>query len=207
MGQVESVLLKETQLDSEQVFQGHFLHVRRDLVSLPNGQKATREYVVHPGACVVIPLLDNGDVVLEKQYRYPVGLEMIEFPAGKLDPNEDPLICALRELREETGYSASEWAYAGCMHLAIAYSTEIIHIYFARGLTLGERALDDEEFLDVFTAPAQQLISWCADGTVTDAKTVTAALHLQQFLAGSKSVGWNAVPRMAAQTAQVGAEP
>ncbi len=190
--------LKETQLSSEQVFKGGFLDVRRDTVRLPNGQSAMREYVVHPGACVVIPLLPNGDVVLEKQFRYPVGLEMIEFPAGKLDPNEDPLICALRELREETGYSASEWACAGCMHLAIAYSTEIIHIYFARGLTLGERTLDDEEFLDVFTAPAQQLIDWCADGTVTDAKTVTCALHLQQFLSGNKQLGWNAVPRMAA---------
>jgi ADP-ribose pyrophosphatase len=191
-----SAALRETQVHSEQVYKGHFLDVRRDTVRLPNGHEVGREYVVHPGACVVIPLLDNGDVVLEKQFRYPVGREMIEFPAGKLDEGEDPLICALRELREETGYTASEWAYAGCMHLAIAYSTEVIHIYFARGLSLGERALDEEEFLDVFTAPAQQLIAWCADGTVTDAKTVTCALHLQQFLAGSKQLGWNAVPRM-----------
>ncbi len=189
--------LTETLLASQQIYKGNFLDVRRDTVQLPSGKSATREYVVHPGACVVIPLLDNGDVVLEKQFRYPVSREMIEFPAGKLDANEDPLICALRELREETGYSASEWAYAGCMHLAIAYSTEIIHIYFARGLHQGERALDEGEFLDVFTAPAQQLIAWCADGTVTDAKTVTCALHLQQFLAGSKELGWNAVPRIA----------
>ncbi len=189
--------LAEAVLTSQQVFKGGFLEVRRDAVQLPNGKSAQREYVVHPGACVVIPLLDNCDVVLEKQFRYPVGREMIEFPAGKLDANEDPLICALRELREETGYSASEWAYAGCMHLAIAYSTEVIHIYFARGLQLGERDLDEGEFLDVFTAPAQQLIAWCADGTVTDAKTVTCALHLQQFLSGTKQLGWNAVPRMA----------
>jgi ADP-ribose pyrophosphatase len=189
--------LQETHLTSSQVFKGGFLDVRRDTVRLPNGQTAMREYVVHPGACVVIPLLDNGDVVLEKQFRYPVGREMVEFPAGKLDPNEDPLVCALRELREETGYSAAQWAYAGCMHLAIAYSTEVIHIYFVRGLQLGERALDDEEFLDVFTAPAQQLIAWCADGTVTDAKTVTCALHLQQVLAGAKLLGWHAVPRIA----------
>jgi ADP-ribose pyrophosphatase len=195
---MKAAQLSETLLTTQQVYKGGFLDVRRDTVQLPNGKSTSREYVVHPGACVVIPLLDNGDVILEKQFRYPVGREMIEFPAGKLDPNEDPLICALRELREETGYSASEWAYAGCMHLAIAYSTEVIHIYFARGLVLGERDLDDGEFLDVFTAPAQQLISWCADGTVTDAKTVACALHLQQFLAGSKLLGWNAVPRMAA---------
>jgi ADP-ribose pyrophosphatase len=195
---MKAAQLAETLLTTQQVYKGGFLDVRRDTVQLPNGKSTSREYVVHPGACVVIPLLDNGDVILEKQFRYPVGREMIEFPAGKLDPNEDPLICALRELREETGYSASEWAYAGCMHLAIAYSTEVIHIYFARGLVLGERDLDDGEFLDVFTVPAQQLIAWCADGTVTDAKTVTCALHLQQFLAGSKPLGWNAVPRMAA---------
>lgn len=190
-------LLAETLLVSQQVFKGRFLDIRSDTVQLPSGKSGTREYFVHPGACVVIPLLDNGEVVLEKQFRYPVGREMIEFPAGKLDANEDPLICALRELREETGYSASEWAYGGCMHLAIAYSTEIIHIYFARGLVLGERALDDGEFLDVFTAPSQQLIAWCADGRVTDAKTVTCALHLQQYLAGNKQLGWNAVPRTA----------
>ena len=194
---MKSDAFAETSVASEQVFKGGFLDVRRDTVALQNGKSTTREYVVHPGACVVIPLLDNGDVVLEKQYRYPVQREMIEFPAGKLDPNEDPLICALRELREETGYSASEWAYGGCMHLAIAYSTEVIHIYFARGLTLGERDLDEGEFLDVFVAPAEQLITWCADGTVTDAKTVTCALHLQQFLSGKKELGWNAVPRMA----------
>ena len=190
--------LAETVLASQQVFKGGFLDIRRDTVQLPDGQSAMREYVVHPGACVVIALLDDGNVVLERQFRYPVGREMIEFPAGKLDPHEDPLLCALRELREETGYSASEWAYGGCMHLAIAYSTEIIHIYFVRGLVLGERALDEGEFLEVFTAPAQQLIAWCADGTVTDAKSVTCALHLQQFLSGAKMLGWNAVPRMAA---------
>ncbi len=187
----------ETVLTSKQVYKGGFLDIRLDTVRLQSGQQTQREYFVHPGACVVIPLLDSGDVVLEKQYRYPVQREMIEFPAGKLDPNEDPLMCALRELREETGYTAAQWAYAGCMHLAIAYSTEVIHIYFARGLTSGERDLDEGEFLDVFTAPAEQLIAWCADGTVTDAKTLACALHLQQFLSGKKELSWNAVPRMA----------
>jgi ADP-ribose pyrophosphatase len=189
--------LKETLVSSELLFKGKFLHAKRDTVALPDGKHATREYVVHPGAVVVVPLLDDGHVVLEKQFRYPVGQVMIEFPAGKLDPSEDPLLCGLRELHEETGYTASQWAYAGQMHLAIAYSTEVIHIYFVQGLTLGARKLDDGEFLDVFTAPAQQLLDWCTDGTVTDAKTLACAMHLAHHLSGKRVMAWQSVPRMA----------
>jgi ADP-ribose pyrophosphatase len=189
--------LNEGMVSSDQLFNGKFLQVKRDTVSLPDGSLASREYVVHPGAVVVIPLLDDGQLVLESQFRYPVGQVMIELPAGKLDPQEDPLLCGLRELHEETGYTASEWAYAGKMHLAIAYSTEIIHIYFVRGLTAGERQLDAGEFLDVFTVPAQQLLDWCADGTVTDAKTMTCAVHLANHLSGKRLAAWQSVPRMA----------
>jgi ADP-ribose pyrophosphatase len=189
--------LNESMVSSDQLFNGKFLQVKRDTVSLPDGSLASREYVVHPGAVVVIPLLDDGQLVLERQFRYPVGQVMIELPAGKLDPQEDPLLCGLRELHEETGYTASQWAYAGKMHLAIAYSTEIIHIYFVRGLTAGERQLDAGEFLDVFTVPAQQLLDWCADGTVTDAKTMTCAVHLANHLSGKRPAAWQSVPRMA----------
>jgi ADP-ribose pyrophosphatase len=189
--------LIETLVRSELLLSGNFLHVKRDTVSLPDGSHASREYVVHPGAVVVVPLLDDGQVVLERQFRYPVGQVMIELPAGKLDAGEDPLLCGLRELHEETGYTAREWAYAGQMHLAIAYSTEIIHIYFARGLTLGERQLDAGEFLDVFTASSEQLLDWCADGTITDAKTLTCALHLANHLSGKRPMAWQSVPRMA----------
>jgi ADP-ribose pyrophosphatase len=189
--------LKETLVSSELLFKGKFLHAKCDTVRLPDGKHATREYVVHPGAVVVVPLLDDGQVVLERQFRYPIGQVMIELPAGKLDAGEDPLLCGLRELHEETGYSASEWAYAGQMHLAIAYSTEVIHIYFARGLCSGERKLDAGEFLDVFTAPAQQLLDWCADGTVTDAKTLSCALHLANHLSGKRPMAWHSVPRIA----------
>jgi ADP-ribose pyrophosphatase len=189
--------LEESLVSSELLFKGSFLHAKRDTVRLPDGKHATREYVVHPGAVVVVPLLDDGQVVLERQFRYPVGQVMIEFPAGKLDEGEDPLVCGLRELQEETGYTASEWAYAGQMHLAIAYSTEVIHIYFARGLSSGERKLDAGEFLDVFTAPAQQLLDWCADGTVTDAKTLACAMHLAYHLGGKRVMAWQSVPRMA----------
>lgn len=184
--------LKEEGTGSELLFQGNFLHARRDTVRLPDGQSATREYVVHPGAVVVVPLLDDGRVVLERQYRYPVAQVITEFPAGKLDAGEDPLACGQRELLEETGYTAAEWAYAGKMHLAVAYSTEIIHIYFARGLSLGDRQLDQGEFLDVFAATPDELARWCQDGTVTDAKTLTCTLWLQKVLSGAWALDWRA---------------
>lgn len=184
--------LTEHLVKSEVLHQGSFLHALRDTVRLPDGSTGTREYVRHPGAVVVVPLLDDGRLVLERQYRYPVGRVMIEFPAGKLDGAEDPFLCARRELLEETGYSAREWAYAGAMHLAIAYSTEIIHIYFARGLSLGERQLDAGEFLDVFTATPDELQAWARNGTLTDAKSLTCMVWLQNLLSGAWTLDWQA---------------
>ncbi|VTU23332.1 ADP-ribose pyrophosphatase [Variovorax sp. SRS16] len=184
--------LKEEGTASELLLQGNFLRAMRDTVRLPDGHTATREYVVHPGAVVIVPLLDDGRLVLERQYRYPIGRVMTEFPAGKLDAGEDPLVCGQRELLEETGYTAREWAHAGAMHLAVAYSTEIIHIYFARGLSLGDRQLDHGEFLDVISATPQELFGWCRDGTVTDAKTQTCALWLQNVLSGAWTLQWDA---------------
>lgn len=182
--------LIEQRLHGVELLQGHFLHAFRDTVRLPNGREATREYVVHPGAVMVIPLLDDGRVVLERQFRYPVQQVMIEFPAGKLDPGEEPLRCARRELLEETGYTAREWARAGVLHPVISYSTELIEIWFARGLQAGTRQLDDEEFLEVFTATPQELMDWCRQGQVTDAKTLTGALWLQNVLAGTWELSW-----------------
>jgi ADP-ribose pyrophosphatase len=186
--------LREERTGSEMLLEGNFLKVCRDTVRLPDGHSATREYVIHPGAVVVVPLLDDGRVVMERQYRYPVERVMVEFPAGKLDPGEDPFVCGRRELLEETGYTAREWAYAGAMHLAVAYSTEIIHIYFARGLSLGERQLDHGEFLDVFTAAPQDVALWCRDGTLTDAKSLTCVLWLQNVLSGAWALDWQAPP-------------
>lgn len=182
--------LIETKISSEQVYKGNFLNILRDTVLLPSGKQATREYVVHPGAVVVIALLDDGRVVLERQHRYPVGRVMVEFPAGKLDAGENPQYCGQRELLEETGYSATYWAYAGPMHLAIAYSDEVLHIYFAKGLTLGERKLDEGESLDVFTTTPAELLAMCSQGLVTDAKTLTCTLWLQNVLSGAWPLQW-----------------
>ncbi len=182
--------LREEKITSQELLKGHFLHAFRDTVRLPDGREATREYVRHPGAVVIIAQLDDGRVVLERQFRYPVQSVMIEFPAGKLDAGEDPLACAKRELLEETGYSARRWARAGVMHPVISYSTEFIDIWFARDLTAGERQLDAGEFLDVFTAAPDELVQWCRDGRVTDAKTLTGVLWLQNVLSGAWVLDW-----------------
>jgi len=182
--------LIERKIAGEEILKGRFLHAFRDTVRLPDGSSATREYVVHPGAVCMIPLLDDGRLVLERQFRWPMQRVMVEFPAGKLDPGEDPLACGRRELLEETGYTAREWAHAGRLHPVISYSTECIDLWFARGLQLQERRLDDEEFLEVITATPQELMQWCRDGTVTDAKTLAGCLWLQNVLSGAWALDW-----------------
>ncbi|GAA0233725.1 NUDIX hydrolase [Castellaniella daejeonensis] len=186
--------LTETKIHGEILCEGDFLKARRDTVRMPDGGISTREYIVHPGAVVVIPLLDERHVLVERQFRYPVGRVMTEFPAGKLDPGEDPWACARRELREETGYVAREWAHAGGMHLAIAYSTEIIHVFFARGLAAGERHLDADEFLDVDILSDQALLDAARDGAATDAKTLTCLLWLQNVRSGLWALDWRPDP-------------
>lgn len=182
--------LTETFVSREDILHGRFLHAFRDTVSLPNGTHATREFIQHPGAVMVIPVLDDGRLVMERQFRYPVQQIMLEFPAGKLDAGEQPLACAQRELAEETGYRAAEWARAGQLHPVISYSTEFIDIWFARGLTLGSRQLDDEEFLDVVLMTPEALFEACFSGGVTDAKTLVGAFWLQRWMQHPGQLVW-----------------
>ena len=191
--QVDAHLI-ETKLKSQALFSGHFLHAFRDTVALPDGSQATREYVTHPGAVMIIPMLEEPgqplQLVMERQYRYPVQQVMIEFPAGKLDPNESTLQCAQRELFEETGYRAQQWARAGVLHPVISYSTEFIEVWFAKDLSLGERNLDEGEFLEVFLQTPESLQQDCLNGKVTDAKTLTGMFWLQNVLLGNHTLEW-----------------
>ena len=156
--------LREERISGEDIYGGIFLNMKRDNVSLPDGGEAVREYLTHPGAVAVLAILDDGRVLLERQYRYPIAKACIEIPAGKLEIGEDPLLCAKRELEEETGYTATKWSYIRRIHPVISYSTEFIDIYLAEGLMPGKSHLDAEEFLDVFAAPLDQLLAWVEIG-------------------------------------------
>ncbi len=183
--------LVETFVAGEQVFRGRLLDVRRDTVRLPgDGALATREYIVHPGAVMVVPIADDGRLVMERQHRYALGRVLLEFPAGKLDPGETVQRCAQRELAEETGYRANQWARAGLIHSACAYSTEAIELWFARGLEPGARALDHGEHLDVVLLTEAELDARCASGDVTDAKTLIGLQWLQKWRRGDWTLQW-----------------
>jgi ADP-ribose pyrophosphatase len=180
--------LKETQVDTELAYDGHFLKVQRDTVRLPDGKISTREYIKHPGAVVILPVFDDGSILVERQFRYPLDRVFIEFPAGKIDPNEDPLDCAKRELQEETGYTAADWKFVTTIHNAIAYSNEHLDIFLARGLTAGASKLDDGEFLETFKASIPDMLAWVREGKITDVKTVIGIFWLEKILAGQWKV-------------------
>jgi ADP-ribose pyrophosphatase len=166
--------LVEIELGSETVYSGKLLEVRRDRVRLPDGGEATREFVVHPGAVLVVPVLDDGRLVLERQFRYPIRRVMLEFPAGKIDAGEAPLATAKRELVEEVGYAAATWKRLGTIHPEIGYSTEFIDLFEATGLTHVGAQLDQGEFLDVVTMTEEELLTAFDCGGVTDGKTIAA---------------------------------
>ena len=172
--------LAEKKISGEGVYDGIFLKMKRDTVSLPDGQYAVREYLEHPGAVAILAVLDDGRILLERQYRYPIAQAVIEIPAGKLNTGEDPLLCAQRELQEETGYTAKHWSKIRRIHPVISYSTEFIDIYLAEGLSPGPARLDEEEFLDVFAAPLEELLHWVEMGKITDVKTIISTYWLER---------------------------
>jgi ADP-ribose pyrophosphatase len=174
--------LTEHCISSEIMAQGDLLTVKRDAVRLPNGNTSHREYVMHPGAVVVVPILANGNVVLERQFRYPLHQVFIELPAGKIDANEDVLKTGQRELLEETGYSANEWVKLGALHPCIGYSDEVIHIYLATGLISGQHQRDEDETLEVFEMNFEECLLMIKRGEITDAKTMVAMFLAEKYL-------------------------
>lgn len=177
--------LIEHTLDSEPVFDGALLKVRRDRVRMPDGHESVREWVAHPGAVVIIGALDNGRLLFERQFRYPLRRVFLELPAGKIDPNEHPLDTGKRELREETGYKAKTWRHLGTMHPCIGYSDERIEIFWAHGLSYIGHERDHGEFLEVIEMSITDALLAVRDGDITDAKTITALMWAEKVFSGA----------------------
>lgn len=174
--------LTEHTLESRTVYEGRLLHARLDRVKLPNGHESSREYLIHPGAAVIIPMFDNGDILLERQHRYPLHRDFIELPAGKFDPNESDLACAQRELIEETGYAAEDWRYLNTMYPCIGYSDERLVYFLARNLKHVGDALDHDEFLEILRVPFAEAIEMVRDGRINEGKTVMGLLWVERFV-------------------------
>lgn len=177
-------LIEET-LDTEKVFGGQLLHVHRDRIRMPDGRESVREWIDHPGAVVVVAVLDNGKLLFERQFRYPLRRVLLELPAGKIDSGEHILDTARRELREETGYKAKQWRHLGTMHPCIGYSNERIEIFLAQGLSYVGHELDDGEILEVIELGIADAVLSVRDGEITDGKTVTALLWAEKILSGA----------------------
>lgn len=173
--------LKETQLDSALVFEGNFIKVSRDNARMPDGSTSSREYIKHPGAVTVMALLDNGNLIMERQFRYAPQQEFVELPAGKIDPGEDILVTAQRELLEETGYVAREWTHITTAWPCIGYSDERIEYFLARGLTHEGSKLDDGEFIEVFELSLADAIDWVRTGKITDSKTIVGLFWMEKL--------------------------
>jgi len=174
--------LVEICVSSEIITSGVMLTVKRDVVRLPNGNISQREFVIHPGAVLVVPILPNGNIVLEKQFRYPLRDVFIELPAGKIDLGEDILTTGQRELMEETGYRAKNWVKLGHQHPCIGYSNEVIHMYLAYGLESGEHQRDDDESLIIFDASLENCLGMIKNGDITDGKTIIALFMVEKYL-------------------------
>ena len=174
--------LKETPKSSEKIFSGRLIDLYFDHIELPNGKSSTREWIKHPGAVCIIPILPNGNLCLIRQYRYGPRAEFIEIPAGKLDVGEDPLVCAKRELEEEIGYIAGKLTFLTNIHPAIGFSNEKMWLYLAEDLILSKQNLDQDEFLELYPIPVKKAIDLIYEGKITDVKTVIGILWLDKFL-------------------------
>ncbi len=174
--------LKETQLSTEKIYKGILLDVRRDKVSLPNGKTSTREWIKHPGAACMIPVLPDGKIALIKQYRYPVQTEMIELPAGKLDSGEAPEVCARRELEEEIGYSAGKLTFVCNIHPAVGFASEKMWIYLAEDLTKTIENTDPDEFVELMPTILEDALNMVWKGIITDVKTIIGILWAERLL-------------------------
>jgi len=174
--------LTEHTLESSDEYRGRLLHVKKDRVRLPNGAESTREYIVHPGAAVILPLFDNGDILMERQHRYPLRRDFIELPAGKFDPGEAELACAQRELQEETGYRAREWRELPTFYPCIGYSDERLVYFLAQGLEFSGENMDEDEFLEILRIPFAVALEMVRDGRIDEAKTVMGLLWYARFV-------------------------
>lgn len=179
--------LEEKTLESELKFDGKIIKLYKDKALLENGSEVTREVIKHPGGVCVVPLTENNEVIMVKQFRYPTGKILTEIPAGKLEWQEDHFACGKRELKEETGCTAEKYDYLGCLLPTPAYDTEVIHMYLARGLTRAEQKLDEDEFLDVMKIPFDKAVEMVMDGEITDAKTQLALLKTKFLLENEKN--------------------
>lgn len=186
---MDSQDLTEKQLSSSSVYDGRLLHVREDRVMLPNGNTATREYIVHPGAVVVVPLMDDCDVLMVRQFRYPLNREFYELPAGKIDPGEDVLTCGQRELLEETGYAAQSWRFLTTIHPCIGYSDERILLYLAQELSEYGHRRDEDEFLENVRLPLVTAMEWVRDGRISDVKTIIGLFWAEKIRQGAWPAG------------------
>ncbi len=180
--------LTEETLESREAYKGCLLHVFSDRVRLPNGKESVREVIKHPGAVVIIGVLDNGKLLFERQFRYPLRRVFLELPAGKIDANEHILDCGRRELREETGYKAKSWRHLATMHPCIGYSDERIEIFLAHGLSYIGHERDQEEFLEVIEMSLVDAMAAIRDGEITDGKTIAGLMWAEKIFSNQWSL-------------------
>jgi len=174
--------LTEHLLESRDEYRGRLLHVKKDRVRLPDGGESTREYIVHPGAAVIIAVFENGDLLLERQHRYPLHRDFIELPAGKFDPDETELTCAQRELQEETGYQAARWRELPTFYPCIGYANERLVFFLAEGLSYSGENMDEDEFLEILRVPFDEAMAMIGDGRINEGKTVMGLLWYARFV-------------------------